>query len=227
MADTIAKIQLRKGVLADLPILDSGEMGYATDAQRLFIGNETITRTGDGTTTDFDFGIDFDPLVAYAITEDGTAINPASITKLGDGTVVRITPAPASASAVVLSYNTEVYTLSPDVGLDVPLSSTLTNQASATSAGITIDPTRYDSVNIEYTLKHTTHVRKGVIRIGIAGASGNVTINDEHTSSTTTLLDHTFSGAWSGSPAVWTLQYTATDTTATTFSYVTKNWKSV
>lgn len=227
MADTIAKIQLRKGVLADLPILGSGEMGYATDAQRLFIGNETITRTGDGTKTDFDFGIDFDPLVTFTVTKDGSAINPASITKIGDGTEVRISPTPANASVLVLSYNTEVYTFSPDAGLDIPLSSTLTNQASATSAGITIDPTRYDSVNIEYTLKHTTHVRQGVIRIGIAGVSGNVTINDEHTSSTKTLLDHTFTGAWSGSPALWTLQYTATDTTSTTFSYVTKNWKSV
>ena len=230
MADTIAKIQLRKGVLADLPILDSGEMGYATDAQRLFIGNETITRTGDGSTTNFDFGVDFDSLVAYAVTEDGTAINPASITKLGDGTEVRISPAPASASAVVLSYNTEVYTLSPDSGVELPISQSLSAQGSPVNVGITIDSNRYDSVEIDYVLKHTTNptqVRKGTIRIGITAPGGIFTIDDQYntTSISSTVLTHVFSGSLVAD--LFQLQYISTDPTQTKFSYITKNWKSV
>jgi hypothetical protein len=50
MADTrISKIKVRQGNFADLPLLDSGEFGYALDTQRLFIGNSQINvGTGNG-----------------------------------------------------------------------------------------------------------------------------------------------------------------------------------
>jgi hypothetical protein len=44
---TISKIQVRRGPLSDLPILDEGEFGYALDYHRLFIGNTPITFTGN------------------------------------------------------------------------------------------------------------------------------------------------------------------------------------
>ena len=55
MPDTrISKIQVRRGSIADLPLLDAGEFGYATDEQRLFIGNESLTiGSGDGSNTVF------------------------------------------------------------------------------------------------------------------------------------------------------------------------------
>jgi hypothetical protein len=49
----IAKIQLRRGQLDDLPVLDEAELGYATDYNRLFIGNKPVTFKGDGVTTRF------------------------------------------------------------------------------------------------------------------------------------------------------------------------------
>ena len=49
----IAKIQLRRGAFNDLPVLDEAELGYATDQNRLFIGNKPITFKGDGVTTKF------------------------------------------------------------------------------------------------------------------------------------------------------------------------------
>jgi len=48
MATTLAKIQIRRGLLQDLPLLDPGELGYATDEQRLFIGNEYEEYVGTG-----------------------------------------------------------------------------------------------------------------------------------------------------------------------------------
>ena len=39
----ISKIQHRTGALVDLPQLSTGELGYATDVQRLFIGNDPAT----------------------------------------------------------------------------------------------------------------------------------------------------------------------------------------
>ena len=35
----ISRIQIRRGLYQDLPILHEGELGYATDRKRLFIGN--------------------------------------------------------------------------------------------------------------------------------------------------------------------------------------------
>lgn len=47
---TISKIQVRRGPLSDLPILDEGEFGYALDYHRLFIGNTPLTFTGNALT---------------------------------------------------------------------------------------------------------------------------------------------------------------------------------
>ena len=47
---TTSKIQVRRGPLSDLPILDEGEFGYALDYHRLFIGNTPLSFTGNGKT---------------------------------------------------------------------------------------------------------------------------------------------------------------------------------
>lgn len=52
MATTNARITARKGVLSSLPILLPGELGLATDYQRLFIGQEPITGVCDITASD-------------------------------------------------------------------------------------------------------------------------------------------------------------------------------
>jgi len=49
----VAKLQVRRGALDDLPILDPGELGYATDVRRLFIGNDPVTFVGNGTDDTF------------------------------------------------------------------------------------------------------------------------------------------------------------------------------
>ena len=44
-----SKIRVRQGNFADLPVLDPGELGYAKDSRRLFIGNDTVNvGTGNG-----------------------------------------------------------------------------------------------------------------------------------------------------------------------------------
>jgi hypothetical protein len=73
MATVISKILVRQGALSDLPILSAGELGYATDRQRLFIGNpaisrtitsvtESVTDTGSEYITTVNHGIDLDNL---------------------------------------------------------------------------------------------------------------------------------------------------------------------
>ena len=55
MAETrISKIRHRQGNFSDLPVLDPGELGYAKDVRRLFIGNDTVSvGTGNGVLTSF------------------------------------------------------------------------------------------------------------------------------------------------------------------------------
>lgn len=45
----ISKIQVRTGNSANLPTLDSGEFGYATDTNQLYIGNPGATLPTDNT----------------------------------------------------------------------------------------------------------------------------------------------------------------------------------
>lgn len=66
MATISAKQRVRQGNLADLPVLSPGEFGYALDYKRLFIGNTTASQLGNGTRTDFNFGVDLDDVTATA-----------------------------------------------------------------------------------------------------------------------------------------------------------------
>ena len=40
---TIVKSQIRRGPIAQMPILDAGELGLASDENRVFVGTEAIT----------------------------------------------------------------------------------------------------------------------------------------------------------------------------------------
>ena len=130
MASVVAQMKVRQGNLADLPILQPGEFGYATDVSRLYIGNVPPTpQAGDGTTTIFTFsGIDTD--------SDGTTDNNATLdfgnkltyaVYLDDGTnetlqqngtdyttqdsSITFTTAPASGTSVKVYYiNLDEYT---------------------------------------------------------------------------------------------------------------------
>ena len=100
MASVVAQIKVRQGNLADLPILQPGEFGYATDTSRLYIGNVPPTaQAGDGTTTIFTFNqidtdsdgttdnnatLDFGDKITYAVylddgTNDGEAYSAVSV----------------------------------------------------------------------------------------------------------------------------------------------------
>ena len=246
MASVVAQMKVRQGNLADLPILQPGEFGYATDVSRLYIGNVPPTpQAGDGTTTIFTFsGIDTD--------SDGTTDNNATLdfgnkltyaVYLDDGTnetlqqngtdyttqdsSITFTTAPASGTSVKVYYNTEIITSSPGSGLEQsPDNRTLAAAGSATNVGIAIDGSNYDYVDIQYILKNSTGRRKGVISVSI-DATGNTSILDDKfitsVDPTSTNLDISFSGVVAS--GVFNLQYTATD--ASEMSYVITNWKSV
>ena len=245
MANVVAQIKVRQGNLQDLPILQSGEFGYATDVQRLYIGNAPSTQTANGSDTVFTFSLvdtdsdgttdnnttlDFGNKVAYAVyIDDGTTetlqTNGSDYTS--QDSAITFTTAPTNGHVVKLYYNTEVVTSSPQSGIAIdPINRTLASSGSATNAGIAVDGANYDYVDIDYILKNTNGRRKGKISVSIDTTGNTSILEDNYVTSVAppgTGLDTTFTGVVAS--GVFNLQYTATNSTE--LSYVLSNWKSV
>lgn len=242
MANVVAQIKVRQGNLADLPILEPGEFGYALDRQRLYIGNNpTPSQAGDGTTVAFTFPLidtdgdgttdnnavlQFGNKMTFAVYVDDVLQDPATAYTANDSTIT-FTTAPATGAVILVKYNTEVITSSPDSDSRfAPNSKTLTASATATNAGIAIDGTVYDYVDIEYILKNTNGRRKGTLSISIDATGSTSILDDSYVTSvdpTGTDLDNVFSGVVAAN--IFNLQYTATNDAE--LSYVITNWKSV
>ena len=247
MANVVAQIKVRQGNLADLPILEPGEFGYALDRQRLYIGNNPtpsqtggvdgngdpiteftfplIDTDGDGT-TDNNAVLQFGNKMTYAVYVDNVLQDPTSAYTANDSTIT-FTTAPAVGAVILVKYNTEVITSSPDSDSRfAPNSKSLTASATATNAGIAIDGTVYDYVDIEYILKNTNGRRKGTLSISIDATGSTSILDDSYVTSvdpTGTDLDNVFSGVVATN--IFNLQYTATNDAE--LSYVITNWKSV
>lgn len=241
---TVAQIKVRQGNLSDLPILVAGEFGYATDVQRLYIGNIPLTQTANGTDTIFTFSqidtdtdnttdnnttLDFGNNMTYAvyIDDSGTETLKANGTDYtSQDSSITFGTAPTSGQIVKIYYNTEVITSSPVSGrISDVVDRTLTASASATNAGIAVDGNLYDYVDVEYILKNANGRRKGTISVSIDATGNTSTLNDSFTTSvvpTSTSLDNSFTGVVAG--GTFNLQYTATN--SADISYVLTNWKS-
>lgn len=239
MAETIiSKIVLRRGNLADLPILEPGEQGYATDARRLFIGNEPVVRYGDGTTKIFSFATDLgsqtspttvvDTLLdyKYAITINGVdQQKDADYYIRNDGKQIEFTSAPVVGAVIKLSFNTELLTFTPDREDDPTIRVMLPGSATEQQLPeLTIDRTRYDNCTINYTMicNNNVNMRKGTINIGLMPTTH--TISDQYDTMDDVKLPHAFSIVDNGDFAV--LAYTTTDPDQASFSFKTNFWKS-
>ena len=185
MADITVKITVRQGLITQLQRLSHGEFGMATDVNRLFIGSKQHQATGDGSQTVFTFGIDLD-LNPHEDFDNSDPNNPVAYnlyyididgseqTYNSDYTVdnfkVTFTTPPANGAIITFTYNSEVMLTTPpegiiDVPVDVEVSSgALTNQL---FPSITIDPERFGSAKIRYSLVSANHRRNGVLDIAL------------------------------------------------------------
>lgn len=112
----IAKLQLRRGELDDLPVLDEAELGYATDRNRLFIGNKSATFKGDGVTKEFLIRdatiipnqirvlVDGDESYYDQLATPGTP----GYTHSFDGTKLIFGQPPSYNADIVISFNSEI-----------------------------------------------------------------------------------------------------------------------
>ena len=224
MAETIAKIKVRHGNLADLPILAPGEQGYATDVNRMFIGN-VVANLGSGTGSQYEFGcpVDLDIVPVYEVRVDGTSVNPANYTIDNSGKVVTFITAPASGETVELAYNTEILTYQPDREDDVPTEVTL-ESPSTTIPQLAIDQTRYNNGEIKYSIRDSIngHVRTGTLTFALL--NGNANLSDSYVVCDDAHIPHVFGGSWNGD--VYTFNTTTTSTEEVTLTFITNLWKS-
>ena len=95
----ISKIQHRTGQFSDLPQLDIGEIGFATDQQRVFIGNDPALFPAEGNgTTQTEILTTASPNIGFGQIA-GTANTSFNIPTYSNGT-------PNVSNGEVLTFNT-------------------------------------------------------------------------------------------------------------------------
>lgn len=230
--------QQRNGNLGDIHYaLDDvlpGELLYAKDARRLFIGNDPVTLDGDSIQTEFNFGVDADAEHMYAgafkvLVDDVLQVDGVDYTH--DDLLFTFTTAPpAGTGNIVFKYLSEIHLFEPDVGLDIPSLVELTPVAVPGTpepiTSVAFDGTRYDNIDIRYSLRNATGgFRKGVLSIAIDPVANAHTVTDNYTSNVVgTSLDHSFTGVTTAGQFV--LYYDTTDATSVNLSWLTDNFKA-
>jgi len=108
MADTrISKIKVRQGNFADLPLLDSGELGYALDDHRLFIGNSQVTiGTGNGVNDMFIIPTTISVNNVRGVFLDGSQVNTSDYSVVG--TTLTFSTPPGNGAVITAQFNSEV-----------------------------------------------------------------------------------------------------------------------
>ena len=194
-----SKIRVRQGNFADLPVLDPGELGYAKDSRRLFIGTDTVNvGTGNGVLLGFTLPLSVSKPTITTVFVDGSAVNAStySIT----GTTLLFASAPTGV--ITVGFNSEI-----DIVSDVTLPSSISLAANGSNAdtGFQIDTTNFNIVVMDYTLESTNGVRIGQLRFGTDTSASTSTIADNYTE--TAAVGITFS-VDIGSPNTMKLLYT-------------------
>jgi len=225
MADTrISKLKVRRGQLTDMPVLEEGELGYATDAYRLFIGNSTFTvGTGDDTTTVFVLPLDTDNpatnLYNPTVYVDGVLVNPSTYTIVS--TTLTFDTAPVLNSVITIRWNSEII-LKTNVA--EPSSLTLdASSAAGTNTGLAFDKRIYDTAFIEYSLKLSDNsaYRVGNLRILVDPLTDNVVVDDQF--NITSTINFVFDASVTGN--ILNLTYENTETLPVIFKFTYKLWK--
>lgn len=234
MADINAKLIVRQGDFAQLPILSSGELAFASDLRRLFIGNTPDVRTGDGATQDFVFGVDLDGLNGqYFIDIDGQSQQLTADFTVDNFTVRFLTP-PANGATITFNHNSEIMLTTPPEGvIDLPQDVALTPGDGVTPSSaillpsIAFDTERFGNAKIRYTINNDNNAsRRGEIYLGFYEDSLGVTqftIEDKYSTNadqTGVELDHVFSGQVDPATGVFVLSYVVTDSAAARITWI-------
>lgn len=215
-----SKIKVRQGDFSALPLLDSGEFGYALDEHRLFIGNLTVNiGTGDAATASFivPHGLST-PTTLSAVFVDGIEINPSYYTIAG--TTLTFSSPPANNAVITATFNSEV-----EIKRHATLPNYVQLAASGTNAetGFSVDTTSYNVVIMDYTLHTSNGVRVGQLRFATDTTASTTSIDDNYTE--TAPVDIVFS-VDIGTTNTLKLMYTDNDNAIAKFKYTYQLWNS-
>ena len=218
MADTrISKIRVRQGNLADLPVLDPGELGYAKDSRRLFIGNDTVNvGTGNGVFVGFTLPLSMSKPIISTVFVDGVAQNTANYTISG----TTLTFASAPTGVITVGFNSELEIRSDET---LPSVISLPANGSGADTGFQVNTTLYNVVVMDYTLESSNGIRIGQLRFGTDVSASTSTIADNYTE--TAAVGITFS-VDIASANTMKLMYTDADNLITKFKYTYQLWNS-
>tara|TARA_B100000902_G_scaffold152281_1_gene148829 strand:- start:474 stop:1133 length:660 start_codon:yes stop_codon:yes gene_type:complete len=218
MATTrISKIRVRQGNFTDLPVLDPGELGYAKDSRRLFIGNDVVNvGTGNGVLTDFTLPLSLSKPNITTVSVAGSPVNASTFTISG----TTITFASAPTGAITVGFNSEV-----DIVSDVTIPSEISLPANGTNAdtGFVVDTSLYNIAIINYSLESTAGVRAGRLRLLWDSSASASAIDDNMTQTAAVGITFNLNTATANQMK---LQYTDADNLITKFKYTYQLWNS-
>ena len=183
MATTVAKLQVRRGNQTDLPVLDEGEFGYASDTQRLFIGNAFETFTGTGTASQVLTlaAKTAKPDTLTVLADAGAGYSKLALTTdytLSSNTVTLVT---GITGTIKVGYNSEVSLTGGEQKMHHVTLAIGTNVAT----GYSFDSTTYNTLFLDYSLKQGSLLRVGTLRFITDGT--DVSLTDSYDDLTTTL----------------------------------------
>lgn len=188
---SIVKSQIRRGLIADMPILDAGELGLASDENRVFIGTDPIAGTVNQTDSDnfvavvtFDVKVGGDPTPldldnAYE-TSYKFYVNDVEATQFAvDDHIVRIvhglTDTNGTPRAVDITSDTFTLRLNHEITNSISENNKTAIQeiilptcnGTPISTGITLDSNVKTSVTIDYYMNTNTMSRDGQLRVSV------------------------------------------------------------
>lgn len=223
------KIILRQGDIQDLPILDAGELGYANNQQRLFVGNQPVTATVNAD-MQANIGVDLDLVPKFKVINGSTDIT--STTAVNNNVLTLSNTVVNVGDSISVLYNTEVLTYQPS--RENPNRTTKLNSSELTSWIFSISPNAelYDTGEIRYTITDDagTMKRSGIISLSIV--NDNYSISDNYITTDENSLPYEFdlvpydADANPSTPMQFVLKYTTTNAIDGQFSYITNFWKS-
>jgi hypothetical protein len=231
MTDTlIAKVQLRNGNIADLPILSEAELAYATDQTRLFVGNlEYTIGTGNGVLTTFNIPSTSNVPIPATNTEfikfyvNGVERSDVVV----GGTTVTFSVAPADTTTITMKYNSEIKLLNSSINPNsLLLSASVTVDFQDT--GFAIDANIYDTVFINYSIKmldgsdNITGYRIGTIKAIVDLEGDDYILDDSYTS-----FNNDNSVLFDGriQDGIFYLTYKNSSSSSATLKYKFETWK--
>jgi hypothetical protein len=218
MATTVAKLQVRRANQSDLPVLDEGEFGYASDTQRLFIGNvfETFTGTGAASQVLTLTAKTAKPDTLTVLADAGAGYTKLALTTDYTLSTNTVTLVVGITGTIKVGYNSEVSLTGGEQKMHHVTLATGTNVAT----GYSFNSSTYNTLFLDYSLKQGSLLRVGTLRFITDGTV--VSLTDSFDDLTTTLY-FTFNAVISS--GIIDLQYSQT-VASTEFFFQIRTWNT-